>query len=370
MPEGAGRSVGVSEGDATLRSVRPALKAGLRPVWRDRETVQIGIDPRRAVALTGIGDAAVVIGLLDGSRDRDQLIATAREQGIPAAVTDRILTLLATGGVLDDLPAATLGSLSQVQRARLRAELATAALARGHSDAGAAALARRDGASVQIYGPGRVAVALADILSTSGVGRVTTCDEVRIPDLDATPPATPSQHATSARGSQAPVPAGPAQMNGSGPAGGWRRGGQPALPDLAVLVGYQQPELIAWLMRAGAAHLAVWAEEAIGIVGPMVAPGRTSCLRCLHLTRAGLDPAWPLILAQLVGRSADPPACDAALAAAVAGQAAIQALAFVDRDTEHAPAENGTLELELPGWQWRRRTWPPHPRCGCTRVPV
>jgi hypothetical protein len=26
---------------------------------------------------------------------------------------------------------------------------------------------------------------------------------------------------------------------------------------------------------------------------------------------------------------------------------------------------NGTLEVVLPDWQWRRRTWPPHPACSC-----
>jgi len=159
--------------------VRPALKAGLLPVWRDRETVQIGIDPRRAVALTGMGDAALVIGLLDGSRDRGQVIAAAREGGIAEAVTDRIITLLAAGGALDDFPAAAMSALSQEQRRRLSAELASAALASGHSDAGATALARRDAARVQVYGPGRVAVGIADILATSGVGRVAICDTVR-----------------------------------------------------------------------------------------------------------------------------------------------------------------------------------------------
>ncbi|HEX3490243.1 MAG TPA: thiamine biosynthesis protein ThiF [Streptosporangiaceae bacterium] len=319
--------------------MRPALKAGLRPVWRDQETVQIGIDPRRAVALTGMGAAAAVIGLLDGSRDRDQVLTSAREQGVPEPVTERILTLLAAGGVLDDFPAAALGSLTQDQRRRLQAELATAALARGHSDAGAAALVRRDAARVQVYGPGRIATALTDILITSGVGQVTTCDDF---------------HAA----------AGP---EGTSPAGSWRRDGRPVLPDLAVLVGYQQPELTGWLMRDRVVHLAIAAEEAIGIVGPMVAPGRTSCLRCLHLTRSDLDPAWPLILAQLVGSGASPSACDAALAAAVAAQAAVQALAVLDRDPAPGPAENGTLELELPHWQWHRRTWPPHPSCGCLR---
>jgi len=330
----------MSEASATLPTVRPALKAGLRPVWRDRETVQIGIDPRRAVALTGMGDAAAVIGLLDGSRDRDQVIVSAREGGVPAPVTERILNLLAAAGVLDDFPVAALAALSQDQRHRLRAELASAALARGYSDAGAAVLARRDAARVQIYGPGRIAAALTDILTTSGVGHVTTCDDVHLPDREA---------------------------DGSGPAAGWRQDGRPLLPDLAILIGYHQPELAGWLMRARVAHLALAAEEAIGIVGPLVRPGRTSCLHCLHLTRSDLDPAWPLILAQLMGSPASPAACDAALAASVAAQAAAQALSFLDRYPAPAPAENGTLELELPHWQWRRRTWPRHPACPCLR---
>jgi bacteriocin biosynthesis cyclodehydratase domain-containing protein len=331
--------------------VRPALKAGLLPVWRDRETVQIGIDPRRAVALTGMGDAAAVIGLLDGSRDRDQVIAAAREQGISEAVTDRIMTLLAAGGVLDDFPAAAMSALSQEQRRRLGAELATAALARGHSDAGATALARRDAARVQVYGPGRVAAGISDILATSGVGRVAVCATVQ-----------PEQVEGSGRGAP------PAHGSGASAASESRRSGTSRLtelPDLAILVGYQDPELAAALLRTGVAHLAVAAEEAIGVVGPMVRPGQTACLRCLDLIRSSLDPAWPLILAQLAGRAASPPACDAALAAAVAAQAAAQALAFLDRDTGSAPAENGTLELFLPSWQWRRRTWPPHPSCGC-----
>ncbi len=38
-------------------------------------------------------------------------MTVAAEQGIPAPVTERILTLLAAGGVLDDFPAGTLRAL-------------------------------------------------------------------------------------------------------------------------------------------------------------------------------------------------------------------------------------------------------------------
>jgi bacteriocin biosynthesis cyclodehydratase domain-containing protein len=113
-------------------------------------------------------------------------------------------------------------------------------------------------------------------------------------------------------------------------------------------------------------HLAASASEAIGVVGPLVLPGRSACLRCLDLTRAERDPAWPLILAQLAGQSgADPLACDTVLATMVAAQAAAQALAFLDQGGPGPAVINGTLELVLPGWQWRRRSWPAHPRCGC-----
>jgi bacteriocin biosynthesis cyclodehydratase domain-containing protein len=305
--------------------MRPALKPGLLPVWRDRDTLQIGIDSRRAVALTGMAKAAQVISLLDGSRDRAQVIQAASSRGVPAETADRVLNLLAAGGVLDDFPASTLRATPQPLRARLASELATASLAHGDGDGGARILARRRAAYVRIHGTGRIASGIAGIVTASGIGRV-GCSE------PAEPPGTER-------------------------------------PDLAVLVGRQLPELPADLTREQIPHLAVLASEAIGTVGPLVVPGRTACLRCLDMTRADMDPAWPLILAQLSSRRPDPPACDAPLAAAVAAHAAAQALAFIDRPTSPGAAVNGTLELVLPAWQWRRRSWPPHRECSCGSHP-
>ncbi len=153
-------------------TMRPALKSGLLPVWRDRDTLQIGIDPRRAIALSGMGQAAFLIGLLDGSRDRDQVIAAAAGRGIPVEATERVLTLLAAGGALDDFPASTLRALPAPLRAKLAAELATTSLAHRDGDGGARALARRRAAVVRIEGDRRIGRAVARILSSSGVGQV------------------------------------------------------------------------------------------------------------------------------------------------------------------------------------------------------
>src|SRR5215469_16491264 len=114
--------------------MRPALKAGLRPLWRDRGTLQIGVDPRRAAALTGLGKAAAIVSLLDGSRDAAEVARTAAEYGISPEAVDRVLGLLASAGVLDDLPASLHQEVPDYRRARLAPELACAAMNYGHGD--------------------------------------------------------------------------------------------------------------------------------------------------------------------------------------------------------------------------------------------
>src|SRR5262249_62215268 len=123
--------------------MRPALKAGLLPVWGDRETLQFGVDPRRAVAVAGLGQTAALLSLLDGSRDRDGVITAAQAYGVPPEAADHVLAVLAAAGVLDDFPARLHASLPAQLRARLAPELATASLAYADGDGGGAAPAPR-----------------------------------------------------------------------------------------------------------------------------------------------------------------------------------------------------------------------------------
>jgi hypothetical protein len=279
--------------------------------------VQVGVDPRRAVAIAGMSHAADVISLLDGSRDRAEVVAEADRRGVPADVTERVLTVLAAAGVLIDYPAHLLRSVPADLRQRLRPVLAAASLGSRDGDGGARLIARRSATRIAVSGAGLIADSLADLLTRSGLA---------------------------ARREQ--------------PAGGGE-------VDLLVLVGHQSPSQTAELLRFARPHLAVTASEGIGVVGPLVWPGSTACLRCLDLTRAERDPAWPLVLAQLSCQSVDPPACDPVLTAAVAAQAAAVVVAFADGGALAQAAVNATLELLAPGWQWRRRSWRPHPACCC-----
>jgi hypothetical protein len=302
--------------------MRPALRSGLQPLWRDGDTVQVGVDPRRAVAVSGMRGAADVIRLLDGSRSRDQVVAEAGQRGVPAAVTERVITLLAAAGAIIDFPADAMRSMPRELRQQLAPVLAVASLAGQDADGGVRLLARRSATTVHIRGCGLIADLVTDLLTRSGLAAGTADGCAGRPQLD-------------------------------------------RQPDLAVLVGHPQPEQVAELQRQRVPHLAVCVSEAIGVVGPLVQPGRTACLRCLDLARVDRDPAWPLILAQLPAGRMDATSGDAMLATAVAAQAAAQAVAFADRSELAAATANGTLELALPTWQWRRRTWPPHQACTC-----
>ena len=160
----------MSEHRVTIERMRPALKPGLLTVWRNRDTVQIGIDPRRAIALTGMRGAAVLLGLLDGSRDLAQILAAAGDAGISAEAADRVITLLAVGGALHDFPVTAYRAMPHGLRTRLAPELATAALAHGDADGGARILARRQGACVRVEGMSRVGLCIASFLTASGIG--------------------------------------------------------------------------------------------------------------------------------------------------------------------------------------------------------
>jgi bacteriocin biosynthesis cyclodehydratase domain-containing protein len=345
--------------------MRPALKVGLRPLWRDQDTLQIGVDPRRARALTGLGKAAAIVSLLDGSRDTAEVVRTAETYGIRQEIVYRVIELLASAGVLDDFPAGLRAALPEYLRARIGPELACAALAYGHGDGGAAVLARRRAAFARVYGAGRVGSCVATFLAASGVAWVSCLDTETATAADVTPAGLGSADVGTSRaaGVARAVHRVAPEVRTANDA---RR-----LPDLAVITGRPDPVLLAALMRDRVPHLVVHADEAIGVVGPLVTPGRSACVRCVDLAKAARDPAWPRILAQAGGMSPVPAAtqaCDTALAAATAALATAQALALIDRAGQPAAAD-GTLEVVLPEWQWQRRGWPPHPACTCGACP-
>lgn len=142
--------------------------------------------------------------------------------------------------------------------------------------------------------------------------------------------------------------------------------------DLVVLVGSGAADApaAAPLVAADVPHLSLVTRETDGVVGPLVVPGATACLTCLDLHRADADPLWPEVVRQLVGRRASRASAESSLVVLLCGAAAGVALAHLDmRGRAGAPREAVTVQLGLAAAAHARRTWHPHPACGCTWSP-
>lgn len=132
------------------------------------------------------------------------------------------------------------------------------------------------------------------------------------------------------------------------------------LPTFVVADGLVDPRRAAQLMADDVTHLPIELAGDRVIVGPVVVPGRTACIACLHAERTDLDPGWPLVAAQLIDRRH--PDTDLALLmeGALVG-------ARLLRGADAIGLGDATVSVTLSGPDARRtrRAHRPHPRCLC-----
>ena len=257
---------------------------------------------------------------------------------------------LRAAGLLVDLdPADLLASdAGPAAAARTAAELPTAVAAA----AGPVWRARR-AAAVVVDGATRVGVPLAAMLAASGVGRVS----VRDPGPATAGDAVVGGLSAADEGRPRALAAADAVRRAS------------PLTDLrplsdrdADLVVLARPWAASDPLAGGAPvpHLVATVRGETGIVGPLVVPGVTSCLRCADLHRRDADPRWPRLAAQLTGTE-PPPSGATVTCLLTAATAALQVLAYLDGAA--APATLGaTVELRPPDLRPRVRQVATAPR--------
>ncbi|MGN6301389.1 MAG: hypothetical protein ACTHN8_09910 [Angustibacter sp.] len=319
--------------------LRPRLDPSLRVLWRDRGTLQVGLRPERGVVVSGLqpGDE-VLVEAMDGLRDLPALRALAASVGVAPERVDELVAVLQGAGVVTDAAAAApltreqrddVVRLGAQRRTRLAGDAAVWAGVyltepRATAADGVALVAARTRRHVLVDGAGQLGDAIATTLAAAGVGTVSR-----------------------ARGPQTPR------------------------ADVHVLVRTDAVDVCEAdaLVATDQVHLAVLGCADHVVIGPMVLPGRSPCLRCLDLHRADRDPAWPHVVAQLVRQRAGTAPRETASTVLAAGLAALQVLAQLDGCA--APASVGrTLEVVLPDGLVERRRWRPHASCGCQALAV
>ncbi|MGI9003757.1 MAG: hypothetical protein ACR2GH_19260 [Pseudonocardia sp.] len=327
---------------------RPVLPAALRlPPHRavlrlGAGARLLGLDPAVALAVIDLPPVlAEMLDELDGPVPRAELVERAVRRGADAGVAEALLAELVEAGAVVD-------AAGPARRARHRAD-----------------------ATVVVAGDGPLAVGIAVGLAHAGVGTVhtETTGTVLAGDLG-------TGYLDADRGHDR-LAATDAALRRLCPTAGTGRPPLRSVADLVVLADALAPEpmRVAQLHATGTAHLPARLRDGVGVVGPLVLPGRTACLSCLELHRCARDAGWPTIAAQLVGR---PGRADPACTAATVALATAQALAALDAAAggpiPSPPALEATLELDPTAGTLVRRTWVPLPECWCRaatqRAPV
>lgn len=291
----------------------------------------LGLDPSAAVVVEDLPPPlAEMLDELTAPVPTVELVDRAADRGADRTDAELLLAELVATGVLVDA--------ADVQRRERR----------------------RAASTVVVHGCGPLAVGLVLGLATAGVGalHVVTSGSVLEGDLGTGLLDTDRGRDRVSATAAALARLHPRARTGPPP--------QRAVPDLVVLadVGTPDPVHVAQLHAAGTAHLAVRVRDGVGVVGPLVFPGRTTCLGCMEIERCARDPAWIAAAAQLVGV---PGHAAAACVSATAGLATAQVLVALDGPDSAAgpPVLEATLELDANAGTIVRRTWAPHPDCRC-----
>jgi len=335
---------------------RLRLAPGRTTVWRSPTSLQLGLDPRRAMVLDELPEPlAALLKRMDGVHSTAELVAEAQAAG---SSSDDALTMLADlhrSGLVQDACAVDHGQPGW-HRVALASEATSWSVhtTRATRDM----LRQRREAAVQVIGSGRVGVALATTLAAAGVGQVA---------VEATGTVAAADVGTGY------LPDDLGRPRAAAAADAVRRCAADVTiatrrrPDLIVLsdVVVAEPVLVNELLATGIPHLIGYAHEGTAMVGPLVWPGRSSCLRCAELHRADLDPAWPKVAAQLAGQVPTAGLACTQLAAALIAEQVLAALAGPG-DGLPVPATWGAaLELDPVQGTLQRHSRPAHRRCGC-----
>jgi bacteriocin biosynthesis cyclodehydratase domain-containing protein len=360
--------------------MHPIVKPALRRGWRDLKTVQFGMTPAHAIVL-GPMDTATggFLDLLDGTRGLPLLRDEGRRMGLPDGQVDGLVERLTQSGLLEDStgggPAAVALRKKRDVLDRLRPDLASLSLVSCEPGGAIQRLAARRSLRVQVRGAGRVGVVLASLLAGAGVGEVEVRDVGCVEPWDVAPGGLPAdsigerREDAARRAVRRAAPDRPPRTSSKKTEKG-KEGAAGGLslvilaPRDGLAVHAPDPAAAETLIASGMPHLYAGVVEGTGVVGPLVLPGDTGCAGCLDQGRVDRDPTWPRLVAQW--RSGQPrqvPACDLALAAAVAGLAAGHALAFLDGTS---PSRAGVRwEASVPGFDWHAKPVWPHPACPC-----
>lgn len=286
--------------------MRPRLRPGLQILRRDMFTLQLGLDWPGVAVLEETPAVKAVLEAIDGYRDTAGVVLNAMDaSGLREADCDAALAhLIECGAVV-----AEEGGSPDVSERTWSA----LSLLSGPNHTASDLMAKRAACTLHVEGRGLVA------------------DHVR-------------RAAELAR---------------------LKTSGRSAGADLVVVASDHEPprSRVDSLMHSGVPHLWVFTRDLVGVVGPFVLPGHTTCLRCVDAARTDRDPAWTALLDAAAARPLPVPPSDPVLCSLIASWAVLEAQTWACG--LHPQTCGHVIEIPYGCGLVETQNFELHPHCGC-----
>ena len=343
-----------TSGDSLPEQLR--LAPGRVTLWRSPNCLQIGLDPQRAMVLDELPEPlAALLKRMDGVCSTTDLLNEAQASGSCRREALTMLADLHRCGLVQEAAAADAGQPGW-HRVALAAEAAGWSVHSCHPTR--QVLRQRRNSVVRVVGSGRVGIAVATALAAAGVGHIAVDADGMVGAADLGTGYLPDDLGRSRAAAAADA------VRRCAPEVIVAARHRPDLIVLSDVVG-PEPTVVTELLSSRIPHLVSYAHEGTAVVGPLVWPGRTGCLRCAQLHRADGDPAWPKLAAQLVGQVPSAALACTQLAAALTVEQVLATLAGPQAGLPIPPTWGAALQLDPVRGSLLRLPRPAHPRCGC-----
>ena len=341
-----------------MKIINPKLGPGVRLYERSQTHIQIGINPSSALVVDK--KVGQTIGrLLTGANSISDICNQLQEAGHDLQSSENFLSQLIALGLVEPGPIAATydqqNPVSEIQRLNLVRETS------GDLDQ----IAKRIGCEISIRGAGRLGMTVCLLLASAGFPNITVHDSALVSESDLTPWGASRIDVGIRRDAVAKNLVERMIKGVSAHKNSLRyRSSQ----KIEVLLPDQRADF-PWIAATSAdqfvatdtAHLFAATSSEVSLISSVIVPGKTPCLRCLHLHRCDQDSQWPIIDLQV----SQNPTIDSApisLVLKTAMEVAEVISTWVDK-AESADSHLLKLGLGLSSVE----TYPTffHPSCGC-----
>jgi len=271
-------------------SLKPILRNPSATALRDPRCIQVGIDPNHSLLLTGeISQIRQFLNLLDGNHEVAELISK-----FPFAQI--AISQLSKRGLLENqlLDHQITASLTPAQNYDLLISQRSHQAAIGKMDFAPTRIQNLANSYIWLANAGPAAALAAIYLAQTQNGRIKldAIAEFKPTDL----PNWLDRNGQAADSLIHQLEMSSANLKLTQPAG------KPN-PDLVIFTDqpWQTPEIAADYLNRGIAHLVIQPKISEVTVGPLVIPGKTSCLYCAEQQLLNVDKSWS-VMRNLIGQ--------------------------------------------------------------------